>query len=82
MIGKNSLWVAQQHGHSIVTMLTVYAAWTQALRGDVAAIRRALRAPAFATRERQETCDGSLPRVLSPALRRLILDSRHTGRFR
>lgn len=59
MIGKNPLWVAQQHGHSIVTMLSVYAAWTQGLREDVAAIRRALRAPAFATRERQETCDGS-----------------------
>jgi integrase len=44
MIGSNPLWVAQQHGHSPFTMLTVYAAWIQgSRRADIAAIRRALR---------------------------------------
>jgi hypothetical protein len=27
MVGKNALWVAKQHGHSIATMLRAYAAW-------------------------------------------------------
>ena len=27
MIGKNPLWVAKQHGHSVQTMLETYAAW-------------------------------------------------------
>jgi len=27
MIGKNPLWVAKQHGHSVATMLRVYIAW-------------------------------------------------------
>jgi hypothetical protein len=27
MLGKNPLWVARQHGHSVRTMLEVYAAW-------------------------------------------------------
>jgi hypothetical protein len=26
MLGKNLLWVAKQHGHSVQTMLDVYAA--------------------------------------------------------
>jgi hypothetical protein len=29
MIGKNPLWVAKQHGHSIATMLRAYAAWAE-----------------------------------------------------
>ena len=29
MVGKNVLWVAKQHGHSIVTMLRIYAAWAE-----------------------------------------------------
>ena len=37
MIGKNPLWVAKQHGHSIETMLRVYAAWADgAVEADVA----------------------------------------------
>ena len=28
MIGRNPLWVAKQHGHSLLTMLRMYAAWT------------------------------------------------------
>lgn len=43
MIGKNPLWVAKQHGHSVQTMLDVYAAWTEGTREcDIAAIKRAM----------------------------------------
>lgn len=42
MIGKNPLWVAKQHGHSVQTMLETYAAWTEgAQESDIEAIRRA-----------------------------------------
>jgi len=44
MIGKNLLWAAKQHGHSVQTMLTMYAAWTEgATDADIEAIRRAMR---------------------------------------
>jgi integrase len=43
MIGKNPLWVAKQHGHSVQTMLDVYAAWTEGTKEcDIAAIKRAM----------------------------------------
>ena len=43
MIGKNPLWVAKQHGHSVQTMLEVYAAWTEgAKEADIEAIRQAM----------------------------------------
>ena len=43
MIGKNPLWVAKQHGHSITTMLRVYAAWAEDMvESDVAAIQRSM----------------------------------------
>jgi hypothetical protein len=43
MIGKNPLWVARQHGHSVRTMLEVYAAWAEgAVESDVAAIEQAM----------------------------------------
>ena len=43
MIGRNPLWVAKQHGHSIATMLRVYAAWTEgAIQADIEAIKRAM----------------------------------------
>ena len=43
MIGKNSLWVAKQHGHSVATMLSVYTAWTEGTNeSDVDAIKRAM----------------------------------------
>ena len=47
MVGKNPLWVAKQHGHSVQTMLDTYAAWTEgAQESNVEAIRRAMtRAP-------------------------------------
>jgi integrase len=44
MIGRNPLWVAKQHGHSITTMLRVYAAWAEgSIEGDIRAIKRAMR---------------------------------------
>ncbi|MFZ0500958.1 MAG: hypothetical protein WAM52_17630 [Steroidobacteraceae bacterium] len=43
MIGRNPFWVAKQHGHSLLSMLQVYAAWTaEALEGDAEAIREAM----------------------------------------
>jgi len=43
MTGHNLLWVAQQHGHSLITTLTVYAAWTEgALETNVASIRNSM----------------------------------------
>jgi integrase len=43
MIGKNALWVAKQHGHSIATMLRVYAAWADgAVESDIEAITRSM----------------------------------------
>jgi integrase len=43
MIGKNPLWVAKQHGHSVQTMLDVYAAWTDGSKeSDIGAIKQAM----------------------------------------
>jgi hypothetical protein len=43
MNGRRPLWVAKQHGHSITTMLNVYAAWTdEANEVDLDAIKCAL----------------------------------------
>jgi hypothetical protein len=40
---QNVLWVAKQHGHSIVTMLRIYAAWAEgAVEADVEAIKRSM----------------------------------------
>jgi integrase len=48
MAGKNPLWVAKQHGHSIATMLRAYAAWAEGTAEvDVEAIKRSMnRGPA------------------------------------
>jgi hypothetical protein len=44
MIGKNPLWVAKQHGHSIATMLRAYAAWAEGSVGsDLTTIRNSMR---------------------------------------
>jgi len=46
MIGKNPLWVAKQHGHSVQTMLETYAAWLDGTtESDLLAIKRAIEAP-------------------------------------
>jgi hypothetical protein len=42
MVGRNALLVAKEHGHRPLTMLTVYAAWTEgAPEHDIRAIRAA-----------------------------------------
>ena len=42
MPGRNPLLVAKEHDNRIITMLTVYAAWTEgAVESDIAAIRAA-----------------------------------------
>jgi hypothetical protein len=43
MLGKNLLWVAKQHGHSVEVMLRMYAAWIEgATEADIQAIRIAM----------------------------------------
>jgi hypothetical protein len=43
MLGKNLLWVAKQHGHSVEVMLRMYAAWLEgATEADIHAIRQAI----------------------------------------
>lgn len=45
MAGKNPLWVAKQHGHSIATMLRAYAAWAEdTAEVDVEAMKRSMNA--------------------------------------
>jgi integrase len=45
MLGKNLLWVAKQHGHSVEVMLRMYAAWIEgATEADIQAIRNAMEA--------------------------------------
>ena len=46
MIGKNPLWVAKQHGHSVQTMLETYAAWLDGTtESDLLAIKCAMEGP-------------------------------------
>jgi hypothetical protein len=45
MLGKNLLWAAKQHGHSVEVMLRMYAAWIEgATEDDIQAIRNAMEA--------------------------------------
>jgi hypothetical protein len=47
MAGRNPLWVAKQHGHSICTMLRVYAAWADsAVESEIDAVKRSMSAHA------------------------------------
>jgi len=57
MLGKNLLWVAKQHGHSVEVMLRMYAAWLEgATDADIHAIKKSMektpvaRAEFFASR--------------------------------
>jgi len=51
MIGKNLVWCARQHGHSVQVMLSNYGTWIEnATEADVEAIRRSLAAEATGTR--------------------------------
>jgi len=68
MIGRSALWVAKQHGHSIATMLRVYAGWTEgAIETDLAAIERAMTsAPHTLTQvAARVTCAPGNPRAVS-----------------
>ena len=43
MLGRNLLWVAKQHGHSVEVMLRMYAAWLEgATDDDIHAIRQSM----------------------------------------
>jgi len=43
MLGKDLLWAAKQHGHSVEVMLRMYAAWLEgATESDIHAIKRAM----------------------------------------
>jgi len=45
MVGKNLLWVAKQHGHSVATMLATYGTWIEGSQNeDLEAIKRAMAA--------------------------------------
>jgi hypothetical protein len=63
MIGKNPLFVALQHGRSLVTMWRTYAAWMDgALESDIGFIRAAI--------------EGSAPELVPSSVER---DSRASG---
>jgi hypothetical protein len=52
MRGKNLLWVAKQHGHSVEVMLRMYAAWLEgATEADIHAIKKAMEKTPFARAE-------------------------------
>jgi hypothetical protein len=43
MLGKNLLWVAKQHGHSVEVMLRMYAAWLEgSTDADIHAIKKSM----------------------------------------
>jgi hypothetical protein len=43
MLGKNLLWVAKQHGHSVEVMLRMYAEWLDgATEADIQSIKQAM----------------------------------------
>jgi integrase len=43
MLGKNLLWVAKQHGHSVEAMLRMYVAWLEgATESDIQATKQAM----------------------------------------
>ena len=50
MLGKNILWCARQHGHSVQVMLTMYGAWIEGSTAeDIAAIKTSMEAGPTAT---------------------------------
>lgn len=64
MVGRNPLWVAKQHGHSITTMLRAYAAWAEgAIEADIEAIQHAMD---FNPRATRKAITGEQPRSGCP----------------
>jgi hypothetical protein len=62
MIGKNLLWVAKQHGHSVQVMLTMYAAWLEgATDADIEAIKAAMQSRADPTTSRLAVPEHAAP---------------------
>jgi hypothetical protein len=62
MIGKNLLWVAKQHGHSVQVMLTMYAAWLEgATEADIEAIKAAMQSRAKPTTSRLAVPEHAAP---------------------
>jgi integrase len=95
MIGKNALWVAKQHGHSIATMLRAYAAWAEGTAEvDVEAIKRSMNASeapptnnlavdlsvAEALQMRRSSIDGPA-RAFRTHTNRLFLNEELTARY-
>jgi integrase len=87
MIGKNPLWVAKQHGHSVQTMLEVYAKWLDgAKEADIEAIKRAMEAsPTASIRVADSTgviplevADAKHAVIVEPALESAALGHRNT----
>ena len=70
MLGKNPLWVVKQHGHSVRTMLEIYAAWAEgAVESDVAVIEQA-----FGQDSRSKPATGILSSVRRLFTRRTPID--------
>lgn len=60
MIGKNLLWVSKQHGHSVQTMLSTYAAWTEGAKDeDIELIRAAMGSRPVAKAKESEARENS-----------------------
>lgn len=73
MIGRNPLWVARQHGHSVRAMLEIYAAWAEgAVESDVDAIRRAMGFGVETTPASTRGIAGPLPRFTRSQVRSSI----------
>lgn len=73
MIGRNPLWVTRQHGHSVRTMLEIYAAWAEgAVESDIDAIRRAMGFGIATIPASARDLAGALPRIREPSVRSVL----------
>ncbi len=72
MIGEEQLWVSKQHGHSLVTMARIYAAWADgAVKADIKTIKRSmgyLPTPKSNNRPRKTPRSGGRPSTKETAL--------------
>ena len=71
MLGKNLLWVAKQHGHSVQTMLDTYATWIDgSQQEDIEAMRQAMeRRPPLLTGPAEPGLEFEPPASLPPTQR-------------